>query len=60
MIALGGLIAVLYVVYVAPALLAEITLDALVAGGLYKAAKKIEGHNWLRTAIRKTIGSTPK
>lgn len=54
-IALGGLIAVLYVVYVAPALLAEITLDALVAGGLYKAAKKIEGHNWLRTAVRKTI-----
>jgi hypothetical protein len=54
-IAMGGLIAVFYVVYVAPALFAEITLDALVAGGLYKATKKIEGPNWLRTAVRKTI-----
>lgn len=54
-IALGGLIAVFYVIYVAPALLAEITLDALVAGGLYKATKKIDGPNWLRTAVRKTI-----
>jgi hypothetical protein len=57
----GALIASLYVVYIAPALLAEILVDGLLVTGLYKRMKgaeqaKDEGQvNWLRTAVRKTL-----
>jgi hypothetical protein len=53
-VAVGGLFAVFYIVYVAPALLAEILVDALLAGGLYRAARNAEPQYWLRTALRKT------
>lgn len=52
---LGGVIASLYVVYIAPALLAEILVDGLLLTGLYKRMKGIERGNWLRTAVRKTL-----
>lgn len=52
---LGGLIASLYVVYIAPALLAEILVDGVLLGGLYKQVKHIERKHWLRTAVRKTL-----
>ena len=57
----GGLIASLYVVYIAPALLAEILADGLLMTGLYKRMKGAEQAkgagqiNWLRTAVRKTL-----
>lgn len=52
---IGGLLASLYVVYIAPALLAEILVDALLLKGLYSRVKGIERKHWLQTAVRKTL-----
>lgn len=55
---LGGIIASLYVVYIAPALLAEILVDGLLLTGLYKRMKGVEQGgqgSWLKTAVRKTL-----
>lgn len=51
----GALLAVLYVVYVAPVLLAEILVDGILVTGLYKKMKGIEQRHWLRAAVRKTL-----
>ncbi|MBA2341523.1 MAG: hypothetical protein H0V88_14135, partial [Pyrinomonadaceae bacterium] len=52
---LGSLVAAFYVVYIAPALLAEILVDGLLMTGLYKRLKGIEQRHWLRAAIRRTL-----
>jgi len=52
---LGGLFATLYVIYIAPALLAEILVDGVLVTGLYKQLKKVEQRHWLRAAVRKTL-----
>ncbi|MBA3246740.1 MAG: hypothetical protein ACR2GW_15390 [Pyrinomonadaceae bacterium] len=52
---IGGLLITLYVVYAAPALLAEILVDGLLVGGLYKSLKDVEQRHWLRTAVSKTL-----
>lgn len=52
----AAIVAAFWVVWIAPTLFAELTLDAALATGLYKRLKKIEGDHWLRTAIRRTIG----
>jgi hypothetical protein len=44
-----------YVVYIAPELLAEILVDGLLVGGLYKRLKGAGQRNWLGTAVRKTL-----
>jgi hypothetical protein len=51
----GGLIASLYVIYIAPALLAEILVDGALVAGLYKRVKHVEQRHWLRAAIRQTL-----
>lgn len=51
---IAGLLAIFYVVYIAPALLAEVLLDGLLAGGLYKTVKNVEPGSWLTTVLRKT------
>ena len=51
----GAVIAVLYVVYVAPALLAEILVDGVLVAGLYRELKGVEQRHWLRSAVRKTM-----
>lgn len=51
----GGLIASLYVVYVAPVLLAEILVDGILVTGLYKKLKGIEQRHWLWSAVRRTL-----
>jgi hypothetical protein len=51
----GALLASLYVVYVAPALLAEILVDGILVTGLYRKIKGIEQRHWLRAAVRKTL-----
>ncbi len=51
----GALIAILYVVYVAPALLAEILVDGVLVAGLYRKLKGVEQRHWLRAAVRQTI-----
>ncbi|MGH7655064.1 MAG: hypothetical protein ACREN6_10415 [Gemmatimonadaceae bacterium] len=45
---------VIYVVYIAPALFAELLLDAGLAAGLYRRLAKGERRTWLATAVRKT------
>ena len=51
----GGLIASLYVIYIAPALLAEILVDGALVTGLYRRVKHIEQRHWLRAAVRRTL-----
>lgn len=51
----GGLIASFYVIYIAPALLAEILVDGALVAGLYKRMKHIEQRHWLRGAVRRTL-----
>lgn len=51
----GGLVASFYVIYIAPALLAEILVDGALLAGLYRRVKHIETGNWLQTAVRRTI-----
>jgi hypothetical protein len=51
----GAFIAILYVVYVAPALLAEILVDGVLVAGLYNKLKGVEQRHWLRAAVRQTI-----
>ena len=51
----GALLAVFYVVYVAPALLAEILVDGVLVAGLYRKLKGVEQRHWLRSAVRKTL-----
>lgn len=51
---IGGIVASLYVVYIAPVLFAEILVDALLVGGLYTKVKKIDRRHWLETALKKT------
>jgi hypothetical protein len=51
----GGLIASLYIIYIAPVLLAEILVDGALVAGLYKRVRRIEQKHWLRTAVRRTL-----
>jgi len=52
---IGGLVASLYIVYIAPALLAEILIDGVLLVGLYRRVKQIEQRHWLQTAVRRTL-----
>ena len=52
---LALLLSTLYVVYSAPMLLAELSVDFLLATGLYRRLKRIPETAWLATAIKKTI-----
>ena len=51
----AAVVAAFWIVWIAPTLFAELTLDAALATGLYKRLSKIEGDHWLRTAIRRTV-----
>ena len=50
----GGLVALSYVVYAAPALLAEVALDAALVGTIYRRLRKSDQRYWLETAVRRT------
>ncbi len=52
---IGALLASLYVVYIAPALLAEILVDGALVAGLYKRVKRNQERHWLRAAVRQTV-----
>ena len=52
---IGVVVAMFYVVYIAPVFLAEILVDALLVAGLYKRLKKIEPRHWLRSCLRRTL-----
>jgi hypothetical protein len=50
----GGAIAIGYVVYAAPLLLAEVALDAAVVSVLYRRLKKDDVSHWAMTVLRRT------
>ena len=50
----GGVVASLYVIYAAPALLAEILVEGVLVTGLYRSMKKAGQGNWLGAAFRRT------
>lgn len=54
LLVLAGVVASFYVVFTAPALLAELIVDGLIVSGLYKRMRKVEGGDWLRTVFRRT------
>jgi uncharacterized membrane protein YgcG len=51
---LGGIVALFYVVYYAPLLLAEVALDAALVTGIYRKLRKQDTRNWLGSAVRHT------
>jgi hypothetical protein len=53
-VVVAAFFAALYVVYIAPLLLAEILLDGVLMAGLYKRVKSIEHRHWLRSALSRT------
>ena len=44
----------LWLVYSAPVLFAELTLDALLGAALYRRLRRDDSRHWLETALRKT------
>lgn len=50
----AGLVAVVYVVYAAPVLLAEVALDAALFGALYRRLRRDEQRHWSRGLLRAT------
>lgn len=51
----GALLAVFWVILIAPALLAELALDAALSAGLYRRLKRPpHGEHWLSTTLRHT------
>ncbi len=51
---LGSVLAMFYVVYAAPVLLAEIALDAALVAGIYRKLRKQDARYWLGSALRHT------
>jgi hypothetical protein len=56
MCAAGGAVAIVYVVYMAPVLLAEVALDAAIISVLYRRLRRDEQGYWLTTVLRRTWG----
>jgi len=42
-------------IYIAPALLAEVSIDGALVTGLHRRVKRIEQREWLRAAVRQTL-----
>lgn len=51
----AALIAVGYIVYIAPVLFAEVMVDGALVTGLYRRVKKADQRHWLSTAVKKTL-----
>ena len=51
----AGVMSAFYLVWVAPALLAEVLVDGLLVTGLYRKVRHVEGRHWLRTVVRRTL-----
>jgi hypothetical protein len=45
----------LWVVYMAPALFAELLFDGILAAGLYRRVRHSDRRHWLETAVRRTL-----
>jgi hypothetical protein len=54
LLALAGIIAVVYVVYTAPLLLAEVALDAALVSSLYRRLRREDAGSWAGAVLRRT------
>lgn len=54
-VALGLAVASFYMVYLAPALLAELLLDGALSYTLYRRLRTADRQHWLATALRRTV-----
>ncbi len=52
---LAAALSSVYVVWVAPAFMAELLLDGALVGGLYRRARQLERRDWLVDALRRTL-----
>ena len=52
--ALGGLIAIAYVVYIAPVMLAEVALDAALVSTVYRRLRREDAEWWAISVLRRT------
>jgi hypothetical protein len=50
----GALFALVYVVYAAPLLLAEVALDAALVAGVYRKLRRQDTKHWLQSAVQRT------
>ncbi|QWP75163.1 hypothetical protein J5226_16210 [Lysobacter sp. K5869] len=50
----AAVLATVFALWSAPALMAEVLLDVTLAGGLYRRLRGIEAQHWLSTALRRT------
>jgi len=55
--AFAGIVAIGYVIYVAPTLLAEAAVNAAVAGKVYQGMKRRDTTHWTAHVVRHTIVS---
>lgn len=55
LLAAGLALASFYVVYMAPALLAELLLDGVLSYSLYRHLRRGDSAHWLHTAVRRTL-----
>jgi hypothetical protein len=55
LIALAIALSSLWLVYLAPTLLAELVLDVALAAGLYRRLRHVDARHWLETAVRRTV-----
>lgn len=55
LLALGLALASLYVVYIAPALFAELLFDGVLSFTLYRHLRRKDASHWLGTAVRRTV-----
>jgi len=54
-LAVGLVFASLYVIYIAPALLAEVLMDGAFSYALYRYVRGQDPEHWLATAVRRTV-----
>jgi hypothetical protein len=52
--ALSGLVAIVYVIYAAPVLLAEVALDAAVVSAVYRRMRRQDASHWAVTVVKHT------
>ena len=54
-LAAGLLFASLYIVYLAPALFAELLVDGALSASLYRRMRGLQTRHWLESAVRRTV-----
>ncbi len=51
----GSVLAMVWMVWIAPIMLAELALDVALSAGLYRTMKRVDADNWLHITLRHTL-----